>query len=157
MNPVRIIGQELLDNVTREAAASARLRKNFNLHAGDEARCHRLFNAMEPDSYIPPHCHLGPEKDETIICVRGRLGVIFFDERGGVLEQAVLTPGGDTFAVHVPTGEFHTFVSLENGTVFFESKAGPYRPMSPEEKAPWAPGEGSPEAAAYLAALRDLW
>lgn len=157
MDPVRIIGQELLDGVTREARAAARLRKNHNLHAGDEARCHRLFNAMEPGSYIPPHCHLGPEKDETIICVRGRLGVIFFDGQGGVREQAILTPGGDPFGVHIPVGEFHTFVSLESGTVFFESKAGPYRPMSPEEKAPWAPGEGDAGAAAYLNALRDSW
>lgn len=157
MEQIRIIGRELLDGVTREARAAARLRKNFNLHADDEARCHRLFNAMEPDSYIPPHCHLGPEKDETIICVRGRLGVVFFDGQGSVREKAILTPGGDPFAVHVPVGEFHTFVSLENGTVFFESKAGPYRPLSPEERALWAPGDGSAEAAAYLASLRKLW
>jgi cupin fold WbuC family metalloprotein len=157
MEQVRIIGQDLLDGVTRDAKASARLRKNLNLHIGDEARCHRLFNAMEPDSYIPPHCHLGPEKDETIICVRGRLGVLFFDERGGVRERAILSPGGDTVGVHIPQGELHTFVSLESGTVFFESKAGPYRPMSPEEKAPWAPGEGSAHAAAYLAFLLKSW
>jgi cupin fold WbuC family metalloprotein len=160
MEPVRIIGiigQQLLDGVTREAKAASRLRKNLNLHTGDEARCHRLFNAMEPDSYIPPHCHLGPEKDETIIVVRGRLGVIFFDDLGAVREQAILSPGGDLFGVHIAQGEFHTFVSLESGTVFFESKAGPYRPMSPEEKAPWAPGEGSADAAVYLASLRKVW
>lgn len=156
MKPVRIIGQELLDQVTREAKVSPRLRKNLNLHVGDEARCHRLFNAMEPDSYIPPHCHLGPEKDETIICVRGRLGVIFFDERGAVRDKAVLVPGGDPFCAHIPEGEFHTFVSLESGTVFFESKAGPYRPMPPGERAFWAPAEGSGEAFAYLAALREI-
>ncbi len=157
MDEVHIIGQELLDGVIREAKVSARLRKNRNLHAGDEARCHRLFNAMEPDSYIPPHRHLGPEKDETVICVRGRLGVIFFDEQGGVSGKAILAPGGDPFGVHIPAGEFHTFVSLESGTVFFESKAGPYRPLSPEEKAPWAPGEGNAEAAGYLASLRMCW
>jgi len=157
MEPVRIIGQELLDGVTREAKAAPRLRKNLNLHSGDDACCHRLFNAMEPDSYIPPHCHLGPEKDETILVVRGRLGVIFFDDRGGVREKAILLPGGHLFGVHIPQGEFHTFVSLQSGTVFFESKAGPYRPLSTEEKAPWAPGEGSADAAAYLASLRKLW
>ena len=157
MDHICIIGQELLDGVTREAKAAPRQRKNRNLHIGDDACCHRLFNAMEPDSYIPPHCHLGPEKDETIICVRGRLGVIFFDEQGNVREKAILTPGGDPFGVHIPQGEFHTFVSLQSGTVFFESKAGPYRPLSTEEKAPWAPGEGSDDAAACLASLRKLW
>lgn len=156
MDHIRIIGRELLDQVTCEAKASPRLRKNLNLHADDESRCHRLFNALEPGSYIPPHCHLGPEKDETIICVRGRLGVIFFDERGSVRDKAVLVPGSDPFCAHIPEGEFHTFVSLESGTVFFESKAGPYRPMSPAEKAHWAPAEGSAAAASYLGSLLDI-
>lgn len=73
------------------------------------------------------------------------------------MARRILAPGGDPFGVHIPAGEFHTFVSLESGTVFFESKAGPYRPLSPEEKAPWAPGEGNAEAAGYLASLRMCW
>ena len=37
----------------------------------------------------------------------------------------------------------NTLVALETGTVFFEAKAGPYRPLIPAEKAAWAPAEGS--------------
>ncbi|MGA7827431.1 MAG: WbuC family cupin fold metalloprotein [Geobacteraceae bacterium] len=154
---VRLIRQEILDEVTREAKAASRQRKNHNFHQCDESLCHRLLNAMEPDSYITPHCHLDPEKDEMILVLRGRLGVVFFDDEGTVMQTELLSPAGDVLGVNIPHGEFHTFVSLESGTVFFESKAGPYRPLTAEERAPWAPGEGSDEAAAYLAEIRKIW
>jgi len=157
MKSTRLIGQEILDTVTREAITTPRLRKNLNFHQYDESLCHRLVNAVEPDTYIPPHRHLDPEKDETIIPLRGRLGVVFFDESGHVVQSAVLSPGGDAVGVNIPHGEFHTVVSLESGTVFFESKAGPYRPLTDAERAPWAPGEGSNESAAYLTELRKIW
>jgi cupin fold WbuC family metalloprotein len=157
MKSTCLIRQELLDEVSSEAKAASRLRKNRNFHQQDDSLCHRLLNALEPDSYIPPHRHHDPEKDETIIPLRGRLGVVFFDERGNVVQSAVLSPGGDTVGVTIPHGEFHTLISLESGTVFFESKAGPYRALTDVERAPWAPGEGSDESAAYLAELRKIW
>lgn len=152
-----LINQELLNEVSNEAKAASRLRKNRNFHQRDDSLCHRLINALEPGSYIPPHCHRDPEKDETILPLRGRLGLLFFDERGNVVHEAILSPGGDTVGVTIPHGEFHTVISLESGTVFFESKAGPYQPLTDLERAPWAPGEGSDEAAAYLAELRKNW
>jgi cupin fold WbuC family metalloprotein len=157
MNTSHIITRDLLDTVTDEAKNTPRRRKNFNFHAGDEAPCNRLLNAMEPDSYIPPHRHLDPEKDETMIVLRGRLGVVFFDGEGNVRETALLSPGCDAMGVNIPHGDYHTVVCLESGTVFFESKAGPYRPLTAEERPPWAPVEGSGDAGAYLAGLRRLW
>jgi len=59
-------------------------------------------------------------------------------------------------AVDIPHGLFHTVVSLESGTVFFESKAGPYLPLTDEEKGEWSPAEGKPEAAFYLKHLESL-
>lgn len=156
MKKIRLISQELLHRVSIEAKASSRLRKNLNFHQLDESLCHRLLNAIEPDSYIPPHRHSDPEKDETIILLQGRLGVVFFNERGKVTQAAILSPGDDAVGVNIPHGAFHTLVSMESGTVFFESKAGPYRALADDERAPWAPGEGSDESAAYLAELRKI-
>lgn len=153
MNDVRIVDRATLDRLTAEAAASPRLRKNSNFHTSDEDACHRLLNAVEPRTYIQPHRHLGVGKEETVAVLRGQLGVLVFDEAGAVTRAFVMSPGGENVAVHVPRGIWHTWVVLEPGSVFLESKAGPYRPFSPEEKAPWAPPEGSPEAPSYLAAL----
>jgi cupin fold WbuC family metalloprotein len=154
---MRIIDQTLLDRLSAEARGIPRLRKNFNLHPSDDFCCHRLLNAMEPGSYIRPHRHLDPLKDESIVMVRGRMGAISFDEKGEVIVGSILTASGENVAVDVPHGRFHTFICLESGTVFFESKAGPYRPLSEEEKAPWSPAEGSPEAASYLERLELLF
>ena len=56
----------------------------------------------------------------------------------------------DTLGINIPSGTFHSLLSFEPGSVFFEAKSGPYRPLSPEEKAAWAPAEADPGAAAYL-------
>jgi cupin fold WbuC family metalloprotein len=154
---LRIIDQKLLDQLTSEAKESPRRRKNLNFHPGDAFCCHRLLNAMEPDSYIPPHCHLDPLKDESMVMVRGRMGVLVFDSAGNVVRQTIIAVAGDAVAVDIPHGLFHTVVALESGTVFFESKAGPYRPLTDEEKGGWAPAEGTGEALPYLAQLKRLF
>ena len=154
---MRIIDQKLLDRITAEAMNSPRRRKNFNLHSGDDFCCHRLLNAMEPDSYIRPHRHLDPAKDESMVMVRGRMGVLVFDEAGNIQSQTIIAASGNAVAVDIPHGLFHTVVSLESGTIFFESKAGPYLALTEEEKGEWSPAEGVPEAVYYLESLTKLF
>lgn len=154
---MEIIDQKLLDQITEQARLAPRLRKNHNLHPKDESRCHRLLNAIEPGSYIRPHRHLSPDKDEAFVVIRGRLGVITFDDEGEVLERVLLTPGGEVVAADIQHGTFHAAVSLAEGTVFFEAKAGPYLPLTPQELAPFAPEEGSHEGRVYLEKLCALF
>ena len=42
-------------------------------------------------------------------------------------------------------------------SVFFEAKAGPYVAVHEAEKAAWAPAEGEPGMAAYLASIEALF
>jgi cupin fold WbuC family metalloprotein len=153
---MKIVTPELLNQLTDAAGSSPRLRKNHNLHPSDESRCHRLLNAIEPASYIRPHRHLDPEKDEAFILIRGRLGIILFSDTGEVTEAVALSRQGGILAADVPSGVFHTAVSLEPGTIFFEAKAGPYLPLSEAETAAWAPPEGDGGAAQYLKQLQQL-
>jgi cupin fold WbuC family metalloprotein len=150
---IRLIDSELLDEVSREAVASPRLRKNRNFHPADDYPANRLLNAIEPGSYIRPHRHLDANKDETLVVIRGLLALVLFDDVGGVIRTVTVGPSADVQGVDIVHGTWHSAFALEPGTVFFEAKAGPYRPFSAEEMAPWAPPEGSPEAAAYLATL----
>ena len=155
MSAPHFIDQALLDAVSAEAAASPRRRKNRNFHGSDTDPAHRLLNAIEPDSYIMPHRHLDPNKDETMIVLRGQLGVVFFDENGQVTQTALLSPAGSACGVNIPHGVYHTVFACQPGTVFFEAKAGPYEPLSIAERAPWAPDENTPEAAQYLLDLNQ--
>jgi len=151
---ITLIDQALLDEVCTEAAASPRRRKNRNFHPQDDHPAHRLLNAMQPDSYIPPHRHLDPDKDETFVVLRGRLGLVLFDDAGGVARSVEIGAGAAAIGVDIPHGTWHTALALEPDTVFLEAKAGPYLPFSEAERAPWAPAENSPEAAPYLALLK---
>ena len=151
---ITVIDDALLDEVCAEAAASPRRRKNRNFHPRDDHPAHRLLNAMQPDSYIPPHRHLDPRKDETLVVLRGLLGLLVFDDAGNRVRCLKVGTGGTALGIDMPHGTWHTAVALEADTVFLEAKAGPYHPFLAAEKAPWAPAENAPEAAQYLAMLR---
>lgn len=140
----RWLDRALLDAVVAEAQRSPRRRMNRNFHPYDDHPAHRLLNAIEPDSYVRPHRHLDPLKDETILCVKGRLGCILFDDSGAVQETCVLAPDGERFGVDIAHGQFHSLVALEPGSVMFEAKAGPYRALTKAEFASWAPADGEP-------------
>lgn len=150
---ITLIDRRLLAEVAAEARLAPRRRKNRNFHPNEAYPGHRLLNAIEPDSYVMPHRHLDPDKDESIVCLQGRLGVVVFDPAGTVVRCVALAAGGEVCGVDIPHGVFHSVLALETGTVFFEAKAGPYAPLAEDEKAPWAPAEGSPAVAAYLAGL----
>jgi cupin fold WbuC family metalloprotein len=162
-----VLDNALLDSVCAAAAASPRRRKNHNLHASDEAPVHRLLNAVQPDSYIAPHRHLDPAKDETFIVLRGLMGLLIFDEAGNIIEKIKVgaddtagtagTAANGALGVDIPAGTWHTSFALVQDTVIFEVKAGPYRPLSEAERAPWAPMENAPGAAAQLADWQKLF
>lgn len=152
-----LISKSLLDSTTTAARAAPRQRMNHNFHATPDHPCNRLLNAIEPGSYVRPHCHAAPEKDETMLILRGALGLITFDAQGAIVHALRLAAGEQNFGVTLAAGEWHTVISLTPGTVFFEAKAGPYLPLAASEFAAWAPQEGTPEAASLLLRWRALF
>ena len=153
MSTIRFIETALLDATSAMARSSPRRRRNHNFHPADDYPAHRLLNAIEPGSYVAPHRHLDPTKDETMLVVRGRLGLLIFDDSGRVVESAVLIAGGERSGVDIRHGCWHSVLALEPGTVFLEAKAGPYVALTDAERAPWAPVESDAAAAGYLARL----
>ncbi|KAF7600470.1 MAG: hypothetical protein CGU28_03405 [Candidatus Dactylopiibacterium carminicum] len=146
----------MLDALSAEARQSSRLRRNRNLHASTDEAVQRLFNAIEPGSYVQPHCHLAADKAETLLMLRGRLGVILFDDAGRITQVHELSAGGCA-GVHLQPGLWHSVVALAPGTLFLEVKAGPYVPLTTAERAPWAPMENTADASSYQAMLSALF
>ncbi|BBP66988.1 hypothetical protein PHLH5_45290 [Pseudomonas sp. Cab53] len=147
------LDQALFDEVAGKAAASVRGRQHHNFHQMDEP-CHRMAVGLQPSTYIPPHRHLSADKAETLLVLKGRLGVLIFDEDGAVVDKRVLQAGGDCLGVDLPVGVYHGLVVLEADSLMFECKAGPYRPVGDGELAHWAPREGEPGVAEYQAWMR---
>lgn len=142
---MKLITEELLDAVTSQAKENSRLRMNYNFHATMDAPIHRLLNALEPGTYLPPHRHR--DKEETYLVLRGSLLAFFYDEAGDVTEKVLLNPSEGKYGLEIPPCTWHSIVALESGTVIFEIKKGPYSPLSPEDLASWAPAASDEEGA----------
>jgi cupin fold WbuC family metalloprotein len=126
-----IIDKEVLDNLTAQAKASPRLRMNMDLRNSAFDGSQRLLNAIEPGSPLPIHRHM--KSSETVVCLRGHLREVFYNEAGEVTEVIDLAPGGECVALCIPIGQWHTVEVLESGTVILECKDGAYEPLGPED------------------------
>jgi len=153
MIDMKLFDAGLLDELTRQAQASPRLRANHNVHARLDEPVQRLFIAIEPGSYVRPHRHPEPEKWEFFLVLRGRLAALFFAADGKLLRREELSPGGAVYGFEVPPNTWHCVTALEPGSVFFEVKQGPYTPLSDKDFAAWAPQEGQDRSAEFCAWL----
>ena len=70
---MKIINEQLLDETQAKALQSPRLRMNYNFHEKLDDPINRLLNAMEPGTYLRPHRHLNPAKDEIFLLLRGKV------------------------------------------------------------------------------------
>ena len=122
------ITQAILDKLTSEAKVSPRLRMNLDLRNSSEDQSQRMLNAIEPESQLPIHRH--QKTSETMVCLRGRLQVEFYDELERICTDSfVIEPNGVNVAVSIPMGVWHTVHALESGTCILEMKDGKYEPL----------------------------
>jgi len=128
-------------SLTKLAQTTIRRRKNMNFHRGDADPIQRMLNAFEPKTYVRPHKHQNPDKREVFIILTGRLLVLFFNEKGEIINHVILDRNTGVFAVEIASGEWHTATGLEEGTVVYEIKDGPYNMLDDKNFATWAPAE----------------
>lgn len=127
---MKIIDENLLDEVSAQAKASPRLRMNYNFHQSFDEKCHRMLNAVEPGTDIPIHRH--PDKDESFVILRGKVRSTTYNDDGSVIDCVVLSQEDGIYGVDIPKGTWHKLESLEPASVIFECKAGPYVPHEEE-------------------------
>ena len=148
---------QYLNDLIGHAKNSPRLRQHRNIHQSYQDACQRLFNAIEPGSYIRPHRHASEPREELLVAIRGSMALITFDDQGSV--TGILGFGSEKHGSNLASGAevasctWHTVVALEPGSVLLEVKAGPFDPNQPKDLAPWAPEEGSAIAPSYLQRL----
>jgi cupin fold WbuC family metalloprotein len=152
---VKIVTQKLLNELSQKAANSPRGRMNHNFHDELSDPINRMLNALEPGTYLQPHKHENPDKREVFVLIRGKFVVVFFDNSGHPTEFISLDRESGNYAVEIPVGAWHTVMALESGSVVYEVKDGPYQPLSDKNFASWAPKEGDPDCAEYLAGLME--
>ena len=128
---MKLIDKQLLDDVSRQAQKSDRLRMNYDLRNSPEDKSQRMLSAIEPGTQVPIHRHLA--SSETVIIIRGRIRWLFYDEQGRITESTELWSDGDVRMLNVEKGRWHSLECLESGSVLFEAKDGPYHPLEEDE------------------------
>lgn len=127
-----IINSEILDALIERAKKSDRLRMNYDLRNSDSDHSQRMLNAIEPSSIIPIHRH--QTTSETVVILKGHAQELLYDQSGQkIVELVDLIPGGETIAVNIPLGQWHTIRSMQSGTVILECKDGMFAPMSQDD------------------------
>lgn len=154
---MKVFNCNYLEILSNQAKKNPRQREYCNIHLSYDEPCQRLFNAIEPGSYIRPHRHLSDPKDEMLVAIRGLMALIIFDEQGFVDEFICFGSekhGSDiAVGVEVSAHIWHTVVALEPGSILLEVKSGPFNPNQPKDIASWAPDENSLGVQSYLKKL----
>ena len=125
------IDQALLDGLTAQAKASPRLRINMDLRNSPNDGSQRILNALEPATKMTIHRHM--KSSETVICLRGHVREIFYNEEGDVTEVVDLKPNGPCIGLNIPLGQWHSIEVIESGSVIMAIKDGAYEPLKAED------------------------
>lgn len=114
----------------------------------------RVINFVMADSYMQPHQHPDKEKIEEIWLLEGKMAVLFFDDKGEVTKSVILESSQNNH-IKIPAFAWHTYVTLSDHSISYETMNGVYDPATWKEFAKWAPSEGTPEGSAYLNQLKQ--
>lgn len=125
------IDNTLLDALSAKAAASPRLRMNYDLRTSPSDNSQRMLNAMEPGTVLPVHRHRN--STEVVAILRGSATQYFYDDSGAVTETVTIKAGSDCTAMSVEVGRWHRIEPLEPGTVVLACKDGAYEPLGEED------------------------
>ena len=148
MGKTEFFDDALFARVAAEARLSPRRRMNYNFHRSTDDAVNRLLNAMHRDSYLPVHRHLSPSRSESCVVLRGSVGVTIYDDVGGVVTRRRVSADGPCCGFDIEAGGWHGLVVLEDDTVLFEVKRGPYVPITADNLAPWTPDAEDRQAVA---------
>ncbi len=150
------IDRKIIDFAIAKAHQSPRKRMNYNFHQDESAIVQRMLNVIEPGTYIRPHKHENPDKNEVFLLLSGKAMVLEFSDDGNITESYILDPILEDYGAEIGPGVFHTIISLAKDTVAYEVKEGPYLPATVKQFATWAPEEGSEGVEDYLNRLIEL-
>lgn len=141
---IQLINEELLADLREQAKTSERKRMNFDLRTTPADGSQRMLNCLEPGTVVPIHRH--EDTSETVICLKGRIDWIFYEElpnmdAGGPVHDGqtvvaasefkeilriTISPSDGQYGIQVPKGAWHT-IEVHEPSCILEAKDGPYK------------------------------
>ncbi len=155
--PIVHLGKDEFDFIETARQESPRRRCRILCHQSSDDLYHSMIVSYSRDTYVRPNRHHG--KDESVLVVRGRCDIVFFNDRGETthsvpLQACTAQPTTIPFYCRIPAEQWHSVVMHED-CLLFEATPGPFNPAD-TEYATWAPAEDAPEREIYHNSLAFL-
>ena len=138
---IKTVDQTQIAKLIQTANESERKRTNFNLHPELDDPINRFFNVMLSGTYVRPHRHSADNRWELFVIVHGEAVVVCFDDKGILISRHILNPDTANVAIEIPANTWHSIAIIQDNTVLYESKPGPYLAVNDKDFAHWAPKE----------------
>lgn len=135
------LSDELIEEGLEASRKSLRKRMILPIHRKQNAEVQRLINFLQPETYIRPHKHPLDHATESIVILKGTIRFFTLDEEGAVLTDRMLRSGPIPAVIDIEPNMWHTFIVLEENTILFECKKGPYNAETDKVFAQWASEE----------------
>ncbi len=119
-----LIDRKLIDSLLTQAEDNPRKRAYYDLRNSAEDESQRMLVAVLP-SDAKEVIHRHRDSSESLAILYGSVTEI-------ETERFELNPSIGHYGLDVPAGVFHTLIANEP-SVFMESKAGKYTPLSPDD------------------------
>ena len=144
------LDEEFFKTLLLKAGSSERKRAHHNIHKELDEPVQRLCIALLQGTYVRPHHHSQKNKWELILGLKGRLGLVIFDEGGVIIDKLTLAPGSSMSGLELEPNTWHTVYPQSEEVVILEVKEGPYTPAIESDFAQWAPKEGDSTVPEFL-------
>lgn len=155
--PVFTADEETIQKGFDASRKSKRKRIILPVHRRQDAPVQRMYNFLQPGTYIRPHFHPRPFASESICVLKGSITFFVFDYDGNIISKYSLHAENPVHAViDIESDVWHSFIVNESDTLIYETKKGPYSLDSDKIFADWAPEEFSKEAEAFVKELSSL-
>jgi cupin fold WbuC family metalloprotein len=104
------------------------------LHSSPESIRHDMILLKPRGRYFPPHLH--PKNSETLLVLRGKLGLVRFNGLGEIMDGEILQVGA---LIRLTNEDYYFEFAASDSVVFLETKSGPHIRSEDLQIPDWAP------------------
>ena len=112
---------------------------NFSACSNDAEEVLAQESEIRLTSEITPSRVVDLDLQSTKIIEGRKVGVTIYDDQGNLIQSRIVSPASDCVGFDIEAGVWHGLVVLEDDTVLFEIKQGPYAPIVASNIASWTP------------------
>ena len=144
---------KMIEKGLHASRESERKRIILPIHRKQEAEVQRMINFLQPGTYIRPHKHPLPHASESLVLINGSIRFYTFDDQGVMLSENEIGAEPVPGVLDIEPQVWHSFIVLEEDTILFECKKGPYNAQTDKTFAEWSPEEGSDAVRDWIESL----